>query len=606
MSIAVLTQVHQEIRRIAIAGSVVAPGDFRLKKHLAPLEQAGAKAPVFAKVAEAVKNVVESNEKTSADAVLELTTLVNAILYTQGETGLAGDIAKIETTDLGAPSTQASARMLKPLLEALTTTGSGRIEQIKDAHERGMFRDFRLVKPALAAIDDVYGEIASLVSEKILPQYGKAILPELRAKIDLKGRAGHPRRLKLMHALDPEGTRPLVKEALDSGSKEVKVVAVECLGGHPEDLNFLLEQSAAKAQEVRRAAYWALATINDDAVVAALQKAAAGKDLQVASAALGRCKQSKVIQFVIAEADKTVVGLAKVKDKKDVSTQINRVQTLSRSLFRHKDKDTEDFILRLFGKREEIAKIKGAAASGSDLNSQVAMMLASGTPKMQRTLIDSHGQLSPEDLLHCVQAARRGLSAEEVYDIFSPYVSAKADEKKKKSDPASAKREAICDALDDETYYPHWQFGNDDAEEGHRYDTERFPPLDPRWLDLAVAMKRLELVTTAIRPGHAGANAFLQATFDERLKKSKDLYDCSDVVRCMFRAAHPGAVEAVFVILDKHHKKLTYLGYWLGDLVRQLPKSEIPRLEALVPKLPESAANQMIDCIQQIRERKDA
>ena len=61
MSIAVLTQVYDEVRRLAIAGSVVARGDFRLKKLIPPLEQAGAKAPVFAKVAEAVKAVVESN-----------------------------------------------------------------------------------------------------------------------------------------------------------------------------------------------------------------------------------------------------------------------------------------------------------------------------------------------------------------------------------------------------------------------------------------------------------------------------------------------------------------------------------------------------------------
>ena len=32
MSIAVLTQVYDEIRRLAVAGSVVASGDFRLKK----------------------------------------------------------------------------------------------------------------------------------------------------------------------------------------------------------------------------------------------------------------------------------------------------------------------------------------------------------------------------------------------------------------------------------------------------------------------------------------------------------------------------------------------------------------------------------------------
>src|SRR5437763_10094897 len=99
MSIPVLIQTYDEARRLAIAGSVVAAGDFRLKKLVPPLEQAGAKAPVFAKVADAVKKVVDGNGTDSAAALLELTTLVNAILYTQGETGAAGTIEPIETTD---------------------------------------------------------------------------------------------------------------------------------------------------------------------------------------------------------------------------------------------------------------------------------------------------------------------------------------------------------------------------------------------------------------------------------------------------------------------------------------------------------------------------
>ena len=576
MSIAVLNQVYDEIRRIAIAGSVVAPGDFRLKKHIAPLEQAGAKAPVFAKVAEAVKNVVESNEKTSADAVLDLTTLVNAILYTQGETGLAEECKPIETTDLGAPTTQTSARMLKPLLDALTTTGSGRLELIRDAHERGLFRDFRLVKPALGAIDDVYGEIGDLIAEKVLPLYGKAILQDLRAKLDLKGRGGHPRRLRLMHAIDPEGTRPQVKEALDNGSKEVKVVAIQCLGSHPEDLSFLLEQANAKARNVRQAAYCALAGIEDGAAVAVLQKAAAGKELHVAADALRRCKIPGVVQFIIAQTDKEVAGLAKIKDKKEVGQQIQRLQTLTTCLFRHKDKDTEDLFLRLFARRDDIVKIKGDHASGVDLNMHVVSMLASGTTKMQKTLVESHEQLLPNELAECVNAARRGLPPEQVYDIFSPYLTAKADEKKKQRDPASAKREAVCEALHNDLYYPRFDDADVDAEADRyrRYEPERLPGLDPRWLDLAVQLKRFDLVNTTIRPGHEKANAFLQSQFDETLKKSKQIYDCHEVVNSMFRAAHPGAAEAVFALLDKYSKKLDYMGYWFGDLVRQLPKSD--------------------------------
>src|SRR5260221_7956765 len=130
MSIPVLAQVYDEVRRLSIAGSVVAPGDFRLKKLVPPLEQAGQKAPVFAKVAQAVSGLIAAAEKNSSAALLELSTLVNAILYTQGETRLAGRLDTIDTMDVGQAQTQASARVLKPLLEALSTTRPGRIEII--------------------------------------------------------------------------------------------------------------------------------------------------------------------------------------------------------------------------------------------------------------------------------------------------------------------------------------------------------------------------------------------------------------------------------------------------------------------------------------------
>src|SRR5262245_40908730 len=109
MSIHVLIQTYDEVRRLAIAGSVIAPGDFRLKKLLPPLEQAGQKAPVFAKVGEAVRRLVEADEKSSAQALLELTTLVNAILYTQGETGVEGELTPVKTIELSRLRTRASA-----------------------------------------------------------------------------------------------------------------------------------------------------------------------------------------------------------------------------------------------------------------------------------------------------------------------------------------------------------------------------------------------------------------------------------------------------------------------------------------------------------------
>jgi hypothetical protein len=591
MSIAVLTEVYDEMRRLAIAGSVTAAGDFRLKKLVPSLEQAGQKAPVFGKVAEAVKAVVNANEKTSAEALLELTTLVNAILYTQGDTGLTGEIKPIETTDLGAPTAQASSRVIKPLLEALASTGSGRLELIRDACERGAFRDLRLVKPALEAIDDGYGEIGDLIAEKVLPLYGKAIVPELRARFDPKGRGGHPRRLKLMHQLDPAGTRELVKQTLDNGSKETKVVAIECLGGEKEDLSYLLEQASAKAQDVRQAAYRALAALEDEAAVTVLQKAAGGKDLDIAGDALVQAKSGKVLDFLISEAEKEVAALPKVKDKKDVSDKINRIHSLLNCLAQRQDKKSEAFILKVFEQREELAKIKGATSSGSDLNQAVVGLMAGGTKKMQETLAARHDKMSPDELEPCFEAARAALSAAELFKRFSPYLMAKVDEKKKDRDPAYARRGAILSALDADTYY-----GLDPDKDAR--------PLDSRWFDIAVEIKHLGLIRQLARPGHAGAREFLSERFKEALKKSKDLDDCHEVVWAMSATSHPDATDAFIAVCEKHAKKSHYYSYWFARLITELPKSAIPKLEALLPKLNDKVADSLLDYIQQLREQK--
>ncbi len=96
MSLAALAQVYDEVRRLAVAGSALAAGDFRLKKLIPPLEKSGEKAPVFAKVAQAVQKLVDAGQKESAGALLELNSLTTAILYTQGETGRAGEFQPIE------------------------------------------------------------------------------------------------------------------------------------------------------------------------------------------------------------------------------------------------------------------------------------------------------------------------------------------------------------------------------------------------------------------------------------------------------------------------------------------------------------------------------
>ena len=78
MSLALIEETAKEARRLAIAGSPLAVGDFRLKKLVPPLEQAGAKVPVFAQVAKAIGDLVNGTEAESARGLLNLTTQQSA------------------------------------------------------------------------------------------------------------------------------------------------------------------------------------------------------------------------------------------------------------------------------------------------------------------------------------------------------------------------------------------------------------------------------------------------------------------------------------------------------------------------------------------------
>jgi hypothetical protein len=601
MSIQVLAQVYDEVRRLSIAGSVVAPGDFRLKKLLPPLEQAGQKAPVFAKVAQAAAGLIASTEKTSAEALLELSTLINAILYTQGETGLAGELAAIETVDLGQHETQASARVLKPLLEALSTTGPGRMEVIKQAHERGAFRDLRLVGPSLAAIDDPYPEIGDFIAQSVLPLYGRAIYSGLCDRLDLKGRGGDVRRLLLMHRLDPDGSRATVKRALEEGSKEIKVAAIECLGGSPDDLSYILEQTRSKAKDVRTAAFKALGACDADEAVKTLCAALQGAQLELAVEPAQTSRSPEVLACVLGQANAQIDTVLKsnAKDKSKLSDQARRMLLLLECLQDREDAGTAEFLLSTFGQREKLAGIKGEPG-GKDIIERLVSIIAWGPKPAQAALVDAHATLPPNELAQAFWAAGRSRTPAEVYKLFSPYLSAKVDEKKKNRDTAFAKRETIATALTD---YRRWRLhGIDSAGDGGR---DSAVELDPRWLDLAVKLEHTELVQALALPGHPGANRLLSASYEQQFKKSKDVHELGTLLQTMVRVHHPAAADAVLAVIEKHAASAhSYVINWIAQLIPELPKAAAPRFEALLPTLPEKVIDQVLEYVTQLKNRE--
>jgi hypothetical protein len=597
MSIPLLSQVHGEIRRLSIAGSAVAGGDFRLKKLVPALEQAGKQAPVFAKVAQSVDKLLASDERSSAETLLEVSTLVNAVLYTQGETDAPGDLEPIESVDLGTRQTRNSARVLKPLLEALTTTGSGRVETVKDACDRGLFLDLRLVGPALSAIDDPYPEIAELIAERVLPLYGRTIAGELREKLDLGGRAGHVRRLQLLHRLDPQAARELVKRALEEGSKEMKVAAIACLGDDPEDLGFLLTQTKARAAEVRSAALKALSKSTSGDAVAAIRAAFLGGDSELAVEPVRNSKSPQVLAFVLDEARAQWAALFKEKDKAKAGKIVERVLMILECLRGRDDKATGELLTEWFAGRAKLSAIKGDPG-GKDVERRLIGVMATGPAAAQAAIVDAHSELDADALAAAFAAAIRSRKPDEVFKLFSPYLTAKVDSKKK-NDPALLKRDVVAGVIGD-------RYGHSLADFRYAGDGKPWQPsdFDPRWLDAAVMAKHVDVVQTLARSGHAPAEKFLEAEFDSRLAAGKDPYDVSQLLGTMVRIEHPSAVRTVAAAIEKFAEGSRAYGLsWIMRLIPDLPKSALPVFEALQSKLPDKAVDELIDAVDDLKRR---
>src|ERR1051326_449890 len=380
MSLALIDESAKEVRRLSIAGSTLAVGDFRLKKLIAPLEQAGAKVPVFAQVAKAISDLVNGTEAESAGRLLNLSTLLNAILYTQGQTGAAGDFRELETFATNCTSTRTTARVLKPLIEALTSTGGGRYEIVKAACDRGAFNDLRLIDPAIQALGDNYPELADLVAEKILPPYGPGIVPRLKASLDLKGKKADARRLKLMHQLDSAGTLELCKTALEEGSAEVKAAAIVCLGKHEDCLPLVMDQANSKNKALRAAALEALAEHDRPEINALFSELIKGKALDILARPFRVIRNRRLLESLLIEGQRVFDLLLKGD-----AEQIPRCGEILDCLGQRTETEIEAFLLACFDHCDKLAKLKTARNSdfaGADLVIRLASLLYhSGSPK---------------------------------------------------------------------------------------------------------------------------------------------------------------------------------------------------------------------------------
>jgi hypothetical protein len=261
MAVPILFELNQELTRLFVAGSRLASGDPRIKKFIAPLKKYGEKSPVFQRLAQHIEELLEIDAALSAQKLIETEMFLLSVLSTQGDTSLENTV-DIDYAEDAFGETKVSYRTLSPLIEALTTTGSGRLEIIESAFNNDMFNDPRIYKPAADALGDKYGEIADYMANTVVPSMSAGIVPYLLDGYDVKGAAIDGRRLAVMHKIKGEAMLSLAEEAAENGSAAVKAEAVKIMGDYPKYEQLLLSMLGEKAKAVREEVMKSLVKMN--------------------------------------------------------------------------------------------------------------------------------------------------------------------------------------------------------------------------------------------------------------------------------------------------------------------------------------------------------
>jgi hypothetical protein len=632
MSIAALNQTYEEARRLAIAGSELAKDDFRLRRLVEPLRKSAEKAPVFGKVADQIEALIDGDTKTSPSALLDLCTLVTAVLYTQGSTHVEGALEPFETDTFDLLSTNTSARLLKPLLEALSTTGSGRLELVRDAFERGAFRDLRLVRPALDALDDPFPELASFVAEHVLPIYGAAIYSELLARFDPAGKSGHARRLALMHRIDPTRTRALVDVALENGSKEVKLQALSCLEGRADALELLLDQASARGAEVRGAALSGLASLDDARSAEVVERALVGKDAAAVVDALRSTPSARLRAFLLAELSVAVDALfgarsgstdeATPKSTKKASKKAapttptertsaaaDRVTLLLHALIGRTDDAALDLALDLLGRADALLALPGDG--GVSVLRRVAwMLLASNVPRAHDAL-SALGPAAPPRLSGAAfTAALARWEPARVHDAFVEVYANRPSGRSKEAENARLRSDAVAGIL--HTLAQARRVYGQHGDELLLVASLVKAPLDPRWLDAAIEKDDVELVHALARPGHTALHDYLESRLERAVASSawNEEMRKQDLLEAVARSEHPklaAIVQTFFARLLRAKTTHWYYSAYTMRAMRVLPATAIAPLDALVEEAKDSPSlDAFVEALEELRAKHRA
>lgn len=487
-----LSSLERDAERLLFAGAQVARGDGDLDARRQKLATFAAKAPAIAKVVEQVEKTQKASGKNAAAEVLNLAALMAQVRGAQAAPAApAGDLTDLPPAE--PVESPLSPTELLSLVKALTESGKGRPRIISDAVERGAVRDLRLLPFCVRAIGDP--AVGHVVAEELLPSLGHLVVPELRATLRIeKGRETDARKLSVLAAIQKQDAKPLLVEAAEKGSPEVRRQAIEELATldaaavEPIALRALAEDRSA---EVKKAAVRALAPATSDAALDALFAAfTSGRDLRhVAADSLSRFNHPRATERVLSLLTPELLTLANLKlpkadtpAKKKANEKAERehgekvafLSAVLDLLAARKDRpDTVERVLGVFHDHK-VKDVKNAAA---------------------RALLKSGYDKAFDELASAVYDADWDTRDEFVEGILAREPDRAFERLGRFLDPATFKSknhvsfaEHILDTLDGHSDHEEPDENAEEKDDEPEARTPSFLKKEPRWIDAAIAL----------------------------------------------------------------------------------------------------------------------
>lgn len=258
----------------AAAGTQLMQDDFRLRETEKKMEVFAKASPVFAKISQLTGQLLNGEQEKRGEVLLDLLGLLDAFLLTQGSSQMDGElndlteVMEVEEKDVSAFYQDIPYSRLQPIRWALTSTGSGRQNTLREAYEQTpeLFSDFRIRPLLVNAIGDSYAELADEVSGWIV-QIGESMLPLLKKGFCPDGKKEMVRRVKIIGQIAGEKENDFYRSNLEKSKKDVREALIWALHYSQENCPLLFDLFKAEKGTLKKTVLWSLGFMEGEEAV---------------------------------------------------------------------------------------------------------------------------------------------------------------------------------------------------------------------------------------------------------------------------------------------------------------------------------------------------